>query len=277
MNDQYKWGDDPGSAIEKAAGSPLAFRIEEETVAGYLIQLRSEIEKNAELARKIAEAQPAAAAKPSLIAACKHVKPGTEHLLERAVSMLLEELEQQRRAAPSLYLVSQKTGRSVMPISAKDVYTPPDFVGLDGELHKSGPVVHPGISSSLALAAYEAAKEQSMTSLFGQSLSHVHLTEPEQMVERARQKLSGVVEIGEVDGPWSDMEFGKEHVSGMEQAPNTAFHRVELFSSVIAKRVVSLCGKGGKCELGQIRSCRSPKHRWYALAVKFKRADASGS
>lgn len=272
MNDEYKWGDDPGVAIEKATGSRLASRIEDDVVAGYLLQLRTLLEENADLAAKVAVATPAKNAKPHLIGAFKLVKPGTSYLLDRAADILLDELEQQRKN-PSLYLVSCKTGRSVMPIGAKDVYTPPDFANLDGQPCKSKPIVHPGITSSLAIAGHEAAKQEALVSIAGHELAFAHLSDPEQMVERARQKLAGIVTFEKMDGPWREIVFGKEHVSGMEQSVNSSFHRVELFSSTLAKKILTLCGRGGRCQTGGVSNQRGSKQRWYVLSVKFQRLD----
>lgn len=271
----HKWGDDPVAAIEKAPGSALALQLESEIVAGYLIQLRKMLEEDAAVANMVAECDPAQLAKPGILKAFKLVKPGTQHLLEKAADSLLVELDQQRKAAPSLYLVSCKTGQAVMPISAKDVYTPPDFEGLDGKLHKAKPVVHPGIASNLAIASHENAKETSLMALAGQELAFSHLSDPEQMVESAKQKLSGSVDFGPIQGPWHEIEFGKENASGMEQAVNLAFHRVELFSSILARRILTLCGRGGRCQIGDIRSLRGAKHQWYVLSVRFQRIDAA--
>ena len=278
MSDQeYKWGDDPGAAIEKAAGTPLAVQIEEDVVAGYLLLLRTLLERDSELTARVAACNPAKLALDELVAACKMVKPGTAHLVGKAANILLTELEQQRKADPSLYLVSCKTGRAVMPITADKVFTPPDFEGLDGRMHKSRPIVHPGLSSSLAIASHESAKEIATMALSGGEIAFVHLSAPEQMVEMARQKLGKQIVFGNVQGPWQEVEFGKENVAGMEQSVNLAFHRVELFSSVLARRILAMCGQGGRCDVGKVRSHRGAKHRWYSLSVKIERIDASSA
>ncbi len=279
MTEEYKWGDDPGTAIQKAAGTPLAAQVESDVVAGYLLALRSLLEKDAELHQAVAGCHPAQEARPLLIAAHKAVKPGTEHLLERAATILLDELQQMRAASPSLYLVSCKTGRSVMPIAAKDVYTPPDFEGLNGVMQKSRPIVHPGLSSTLALAAHEAAKRDSMMALVTPeaAMAFAHMTEPERMLERAKQKLAGIVEFAPVDGPQQEIEFGREHVAGLEQSANLAFHRVELFASTLAKKILDRCGPGGRCSVGGVRSCSGSKQRWFICTLKFERAAAASS
>jgi len=276
MNDEYKWGDDPGEAIVKAAGSPLALQIESDVIAGYLLILRALVEKDEELSDRIAKSKPARLAKPYLVEACEFVKLGTEYLLDRAAGILLDELEEQRKN-PSLYLVSCKTGRAVMPITAKNVYTPPDYEDLDGNLRPAKPVVHPGITSSLAIVAHETAKQESLVALAGRELAFVHLSAPEQMVEMAKQKLTGDVIFGNVDGPWQEIEFGKENAAGMEQSVNAAFHRVELFSAILAKRILTLCGRGGRCQAGSVSSHRGAKQSWYALSVKCERFDAAST
>ena len=279
MNDQdYGWGDDPGTAIEKAAGSWLAPVIEDKVIAGYLLSLRKMLEEDTELRDKVAKSIPACGAKPDLITATFNlVKPGTERLLDKAIDVLLEELDEQRKKAPSIYLVSHETGRSIMPISKEGVYTPPDFVGLDGNVHQAKPVVHPGISSSLALAAHEVAKTKSILALAGgdSSMAFAHLSEPEQMIGRAKTILQGRVSFEGASGPPQEIAFGREHEAGMEQAVNLSFHRVEMFSAILAKKILDKCGEGGRCSGGTIKLCKGSKYRWFIFTACFERSDAS--
>lgn len=269
----YEWGDDPGSVLARIPGSPLAKRVEKDVVAGYLLQLRDLLQQSQELADMVAAHDKAIEAKPHLVKAVELVKPGTEHLLDKAAGMLLEELEQQRKA-PGLYLVSCETGLSVMPIGGKDVYHPPEYRGMDGNMHEARPVVHPGITSSLAIAAHEAEKEHALMALSGNEMAFAHLSDPDKIVEIAKQKLAGAVSFVQMDGPWHEIEFGRENAAGMEQSANLAFHRVELFSSILAKRIVSLCGNGGRCQIGEIVKNSGSKQRWYVVSVKFDAVDA---
>jgi hypothetical protein len=277
MTDEYKWGDDPGVAIEKSAGTPLAAAIEEDVVSGYLLELRKKIENNAEVRRMVAESRPAQSVKSELAASYGPAKPGTEHLLERAAQILLDELEQQRAAKPSLYLVSCQTGRAVVPISAKDVYIPPDYVGLDGGVHKSRPVVHPGLSSTLALASHESAKHQSLLARATPetAAAYAHLSAPEQILSRVKQKLADKVEFADLPGETAqEIEFGREHISGLEQSANLSFHRVELFAATLARKI-ALLGSGGRCCIDGIRACHGSKQRWYVCTARFANAAAS--
>jgi hypothetical protein len=252
--------------------------VEKHVIAGYLLQLRSLLQKSQKLTDTVAAQDKAIEAKPHLIEAmelAELVKPGTEHLLDKAVETLLDELEQQRKASPSLYLVSCETGMSVMPIGEKDIYYPPKYRGMDGNMHEAKPIVHPGITSSLAIAAHESEKERALLALSGNEIAFAHLSDPDKIVEIAKQKLTNIVSFCQMDGPWHEIKFGKENAAGMEQSANLAFHRVELFSSILAKRIVSLCGKGGRCQIGKIVKGSSSKQRWYVVSVKLDPVDAS--
>lgn len=262
--------------IEKTVNSSLATRSEEEIVAGYLIQLRKILQEDVVLIGKVSACEPAIDAKPHLIAAIE-ANPDTEHLLDKAAVQLLKELENQRKSKPSLYLVSNKTGKAVMPINENHVFTPPQFVGLDGKLHDSRPVVHPGITSSIAVAAHEMAKEEALAAISGNELAFAHMSDPDKVLELTRQKLDGIVSFEDLNGSWEQIELGKENAAGMEQSANRSFHRIELFSSILARRIVDRCGKGGRCQLGGMIVNRGAKHRWYVVSVKFERADVSGA
>ena len=131
----------------------------QQTLARYLLDIRREFETNDEAKNIVISSDPAIDAKPKLLELFAHkCKPGTEKLFEEAIEIALNELDGFRKNPASLYLIDNATGKSVMPITDDLIYTPPDYIGEDGKLHKAKPVVHPGISSSLTLAVYGEAK-----------------------------------------------------------------------------------------------------------------------
>lgn len=250
-------------------------------VARYLLKLRDILERDNTVNHKVANCISTEDARPILIEAFGPVEPGTEELLERSITILLEELKQQRASKPSMYLVNRETGMSLMPIDAKDIYTPPDYKDPGGEtwIHrhirscKARSIVHPGISSSIALSAHEANKENAIIALAGDALAFKHMSEPEQITEMAKQRLTGLVNFGDANGQWEEIQFGRENIAGMEQAVNTSFHRIELFSVILAKKILHLCGSGGTCQLGSITVRKSPKYRWYVLTGIFEKSN----
>lgn len=272
MTNEFRWGDDPGKAIEKASG-PQLVEIEENVISRYLLQLRQRLQSDEELSRQVARCDPARTAKGILVASYGPEKPGTGYLLEKAAEILLDELEDQRSQDPSLYLVSGVTGRAVMPISDKDIYNPPDYVGEDGEVHKARPVLHPAISSSLTLAAHEAAKQSSLVKSGAGKLAFAHLTDPDRIVQLTKEKLSGKVEFEDFDdGPWEEIVFGKENDVDFSQAVNPQFHRVELFSSVLSQKILELCKDGKRCEIGKVSLHSGTRQKWYTVLVRVSAA-----
>lgn len=273
--------------IFAAASSALA-ETEAGTKASYLVQVRRELEENPEAREMVAEARPASGAKGELVRILSASrpgreypvpKPGTEDLLEAAVDQVLAELEKQRAAPAALYVVDGGTGEVVMPLPEGGVYQPPDYVGEDGELHKSKPVVHPGITSSLALARAEKSRvEQALEKASDDPVARKaieHLTEPQKMVLDARSRLmeSGVTvsELPAGEDPEVTVEFGREHVNGVFQSPNLSFHRSSLFARSLADKVLQLCGSGGEARLGELKRVDNGKQSWYRIGVTARR------
>lgn len=235
------------------------------------LKLRKLLETDDLLKKTVAAAVPAISAKQALIDAASQEGQDAE-VLSEAAEDLLNELEQQRKNPPSLYLVSQETGKSIMPISASDIYTPPDYVGLDGKTHKSAPILHPGITSSLAVSVHEAEREKSILSLAGDSPAYKHLSDPSCLVSLTEQKLTGKVELAELPKEsCTTIKFGVENSAGVEQSINESFHRAELYSALLAKKIVSACGGSGRCQIVRIDRVRGAKQHWYEASVKIDR------
>jgi hypothetical protein len=237
----------------------------------YLLKLRKILEEESTISEKINEFNPAISAKEPLIDFIKTKYPedfASYEDLEESVTAILKELDLHRSKIPSLYLVDQNTGKTVVPFTKEAIYQPPDYIGLDGRLKKSRPIVHPGISSSLALLEQEEEKQKKLLVLAKTEKSHYHLVE-DKMTNFLKVKLSenGFTEQ-EIDGPWKQLEFGKENEAGVEQAVSSSFHRIELFTSIICKKLKDICGENKKCQIGKIQNHKNSKFRWYTLNFK---------
>lgn len=261
--------------LQKKEQSNLAIRSEEDAeVSRHLLSIRKQVETDQELAAFIASRTPAVEAKFALM---KVFDGEGNRLFEKALDMFLEELEQQRKSVPSLYLVNANTGQAIRPISEKDIITPPDYVGEDGLKHHSRAIVHPGMTSAMGLAFQEKHNHDMMLAKArepGSELAYAHLTEPEKMIESTKDRLNNVgVMVDETyEGPWTEIEFGRENISGMEQSVNTRFHRLNMFSAILARKILGMCGNQGRCAIGTIRSCGNSKHRWYVVQVQCRPA-----
>lgn len=253
----------------------------------YVLQIRKELEENLEARELVASSYPASLAKPELIRILlkeRHdakrdypvLKPGGEAILSTAVDKILSELEKQRKEGPNLYMVDGETGDLIMPITKDGVYQPPDYVGLDGETHRPLPIVHPGITSSLALAKAEAFKKNQALEKYGDNpvarKAFEHLTEPQKMVKVALEKLK---ERGITSTPLNDNEpneeivFGREHVNGIFQSPNLSFNRSSMFAISLFKKLLSLCDSGSEIQIGELKQVDNGKQRWYKLGVSI--------
>jgi hypothetical protein len=199
----------------------------------------------------------------------------TAGLFEKAVEYVLAELDQMRQKPASLYLVDGQTGRAVLPIGPESVYRPPDFVGEDGKVHKARPVVHPGISSSLALARAKAGRTEALAARAASDPSVRraldHVLNPDCILTAAAERLRELgVEVGGVGhGRESEIRIGHEHVAEAQQSLNPRFHRAALLAEVLARRVLA-ASRGAMVELLSIRQEDNNKKRWHSVRIRVE-------
>jgi len=272
--------------LTKASQNAIEVRDDREELLSYLRMVRRELEENPEARETVAAADPASSASEELLRILSVsrsgrsfpvLREGTEELLAKAVGQVLAELEVQRKGPKSLYLVDETTGKSVMALPEEAIYQPPDYVGEDGELRKAKPIVHPGLSSSLAMKRAENWRLGKVSALAEANpmlkKAFEHLTEPEKMVVLASEKLrrEGFIPSDLGDGePEETIEFGRESVAVMFQSPNPGFHRAHVFADSIARRVADLCNPGSEVRLGTIKERNNGKQRWYVLGVTVR-------
>jgi hypothetical protein len=275
------WGENLSAFLQvcrENGDTELIQQIEERLTASYLLGIRKAFQEDPVANKIAADAIPAISAKGLLVDHLWHlVKPGSEDIFERSITIILEELEEARQKPPSLYLVSMQTGRSILPLPKNGIFQPPDFEGEDGQLHKARLTVHPSITSALGLAAQETEKKAILLKK-AQNPAHkhayAHLAGPEKIVDSAKERLksAGVIVVAELAEiyPAFEIEFGREHRDGITQSPNFQFHRANLFSAVVAQKILRICGSGGECQIGAVREMTSSKQRWFIVPVRIR-------
>lgn len=275
------WGEDLHGFLEKCrkeGNQELVRKVEEKLTAGYLMALRGAFESDPEIRRVVESSQPATEAAPFVADRLwGFAKPGSEDIFEKAVWTILEELDFHRSKPPSLYLVNPTTGKAVVPLTEGSIFQPPDFVGEDGRTHKARPIVHPSITSALALSQQDAARQESLakradSGFKRHALAHGDL---DGIAESVRQRLesAGVQRVDSLpDADPAEVEFGREQVDGLLQSPNFGFHRISVFSAVLAVKVLRLCGPGGTYSMGPIQERKGSKQKWYMVTVRVRQS-----
>jgi hypothetical protein len=265
------WGDNLID-VRKDKGE-IAKSAEDKILAEYLIQLRKIFETDNQVKSIIIDSKPAIAAKSRLLKLLTHeCKPDSKDLFERAMDIVLNELDNFRDKPASLYLIDRNTGMPIMPMTDELIYTPPDYIGEDGKLHKSKPILHPGIAASLTLAVYGKNKLQRHLKKITGPLSeqaYKHLSEPERIIEMVKERLNYIgVEISDNPNECDQViEFGREQVEGIMQSPNIRFHRAHMFAAILAHKILKLGGKAAKYTIGSIESKQNTKQKWYTVKI----------
>jgi len=261
--------------IEKARNGKIQFG--RDRLAGCLLALRKRFQEDPDVIGTIMGCDPAIDAKPMLEPMMEDLIPAYgEDVIDESLTILLEELEEQRAAPPSAYLVSTETGRTVCPISEDDIVTPPDYEGEDGKLHKATPIVHPRITSTMALQIQETERATKIRKTLAdptKKSAYEHLTNPQAIVQMTKDRLRKQgVEVVDSFGNRTTLDstisFGHESVRGMEDSPNEQFHRAHMFSIILTKKVIDAYGLS-PCAIGEIRSVQDSRQRWFEVDVSI--------
>lgn len=272
------WGDDIFSLITaKSSGDAAMIRAAEGAIqVRYRKELRPRFETDPNVRESISNDRPAAECRQRVLDAVKDVcRQGTEEIFERVVDELLLEIDQFRKLPASMYLIDE-SGQVVMPIGEAAIYKPPDFIGEDGKVRKAKPIVHPGVSSGLAMKRQDeyrfatALAKASATPLGVLALKHD--LDPASMRGIAVEWLgaNGVVvkELPPEAGSSVTIEFGREQYDGIFQAPNYSFHRFRMFGELLGRKVLEAMGGPGACDLGHPVLESNSKQRWYKVSFR---------
>jgi hypothetical protein len=203
----------------------------------------------------------------------KTANPGTEDVYEKVVDLLLEEYDRMKLAPHQQYIVDGRTGLTIAPLTEESLFTPPDYIGEDGEKHKAQTIVHPGISSALGLALQERSRIETAIAKGGPAFEH--LKDPYSITEAAKKILEHLgYEICKCSGGFMQTyEIGYEKEEGIFQSSNPSFHRYRMFGSILAKKISDFMKLNNyqKCEIGSIKLNRTGKQRYYSVEVKVAR------
>lgn len=262
--------------IVSQSDNALTIRTGDQLIAQYLHRIRMETRFNANLRESLASTGSIPEIKPRVLEAMSSsIIEGTEKEMEAAVDIILKELESQRLAPPSAYLVDPESGRAIMPVTRDMTFMPSGWTDDDGKYHKpSGPVLHPGISSNLAMAKHDGAKKAELLKKAESdpSVRHAlaHITQPRLTIDMASERLlrAGIRTVtGPIEGKTEIMEFGSENPQGEFQSMNPSFHRAATHAAVIAIKVAKLMGGSGAVTFGEIVEHSTSKKRWNTLEI----------
>jgi len=266
-------------ALQKAdrAGG-LSVSLAQEIRGRLLLRIRDKVQRTPALREILSASIPPAEMKEDVMREVQDLDyPGAEHLLEEAVDILLEELKEQRATGASIVLIHPGTGRAMMPLRPSDIFTPTPYVDDNGVVHAPTPILHPGLSSGIALAEQEMEKRSSLLEMAKdprKALGLSHLTDPDLIARVAVKRLSdvGIVMVTECDGASASVEFGMESSDAELQSFNPAFHRAAAYAAVLASKIRRLVGGSGEYSMGPVRLMKNSKKRWYTVDVTYRSA-----
>lgn len=203
----------------------------------------------------------------------KTVESGTEDIHENAINILLEEYDNMKLTPHQQYIVDGRTGLTIAPLTEDSLFTPPDYIGEDGQKHKSQTIVHPGITSALGLALQERSKIAAAIAKGGPAVEH--LKNPNSITDTAKKIIeSSGYEICKCSNGFVQIfEIGHEKEEGIFQSPNSSFHRYEMFGSILAKKIFDfmVLNNFQKCEISNPELIREKKQRYYSIMIKAAR------
>jgi hypothetical protein len=275
------WGEDVFSLVTaKQLGSQELVEAAEQAVERrYRLELRDKFQKDPRVRQALVESAECLLSEGTIESVRgllkDAIREGTEEIFDRILLELLVELDAMHKREPSAYLVSMRDGKVLMPITAKDIYTPPSYVGEDGITRPAKPILHPAISAPLTMLAYEQGrKSESIEKAIaaGAPAAVEHLVQgPESILERARILLrTQGIQIEPLEGGTpATIEVGREHVDDIHQSPNYGFHRSQMYGSLLAKKVLDLLHGRGKCDLQKATLRKGSKEQWYEVSLEW--------
>ena len=277
--EETSWGQDIFALVAaKSLGSDkLALEAEEAVEKRYRIEIRDKFNQDQRVYNALVESKECILTEgtyESISGLLRDmIRPGTEDIFERVLHELLEELDKMYKAEPQAYLIDRHSGKVVMPVTDKEIYTPPPYQDEAGIVHQSRPMLHPLIEAPMIMERHESARKseaiQRATDA-GQEMAVEHLIQgPDAILERARVLLrTQGIEVEPLDaGVPTTIEVGRERVDDMLQAPNYNFHRSQMYGSLLAKKVIDLLQGRRKCDLRSATLRKGSKEQWYEVAV----------
>lgn len=169
---------------------------------------------------------------------------------------------------PGIYLTNA-SGNSVMKISQDMIFRPPPTHREDGTIVQQAAMVHPGVTSGLALIAQEKAWIKAIEDKYGTSLTD-HLKNPWKIVKMASAILiENGMSASEVENKIVEnrvIEVGHENVSGIFQAANPSFRRIPIFATSVVSQIMALQAKN--FYFVHVEQRRDSMERWYDVTFQ---------
>lgn len=202
---------------------------------------------------------------------------GNEEVLLSAISTLVKESASLATQDPKQYLVDRDTGFIVKALEEGDIFTPPDYLGEDGQMHPSQPKVHPKISVSLALSKVASFKNEQIVAKSEQpEFKHTfeHILNPDVVLKKVNDLLRAKnIFVDEHDNNFLQLAFGHESIEGQEQSINPAYHRSQALSAILASKVLKYVSDGDRVWLDNLALHTTPKETYYTVDFYFEKVN----
>ena len=174
------------------------------------------------------------------------------------------------RRNPGTYLLGAD-GKALIRVTPDMIVTPPPTTREDGSIVAPKPLLHPKITSGLALAAHELSKVLALSEKYPNSNALLHLKKPESIIEKTVEIIQslGGPKMEELDEEFKEETFiiGKENLNSVFQSFNPEFVRLNVFALALAKKIMDLNSRAyfiGSCD----RKTNS-LYSWYHVVVCY--------
>lgn len=277
------WREDIFSLVTaRSFGNRVMISVAERDVCNrYRMELRYRFETDPKVLELVSGEKKAAECRDQILEVLKDsCRPGIEDLFIKIVDELILELDNLKKLPSSMYIVDGNTGKLITSLDNKSVVQPPDFIGEDGSIKKARPIVHPGISSTLALKVQEEhvdlitlSRAEASGPLGKMALEHKR--DPISIINVAKEflELNGVI-VGKIKSGTStevSIEIGREPLNNLQQSPNFSFHRFRLFGELLGKKILDICSNG-TCELREPVFKSNSKFQWYIIPILYSKS-----
>lgn len=239
----------------------------------YLDFVRRELEMNPAV-RVILESEDASSIieKLSTIISGNDISDDAE--LQDAISKVYNELSVMKEVGKSLYFIDESNGKAIA-LQPGSIYQPPDVIQENGEVRRPLPILHPGISSTIGMTKAGLWRKDQAIALSKSKEAVEHLLDPEKMVSLAIAELekSGIsISRIQLEKYEYEITFGREHINGIFQSPNSRFHRTYAFKSIIIKRILAIAEQGSVIKISKIKECSNGKQKWFSIGIELSKS-----
>lgn len=179
--------------------------------------------------------------------------------LDAAIIIFIDE-QKKIKESGTPWVIDDHSGMALVPINKDTLFTPMK-TGPNGEKTPGIPILHPGISSKIALVRQELSQKSQLIKKFkGSTIEHI--VRPSSILDIAKEELEKLgLKSSSIEGEEEMEEIGRENFDGLFQAPNEAFHRYALYGKLLARRIFSR--RAASFELTRIYERSNSKSKWF--------------